>query len=486
MARVAVLMPVYNTPAVLLDRSIRSLFNQSFDPLIKQLHNQSNTCSTIQSIEIFCVDDGSNEATRELLDQYQKTQYEQQKYQSFNQSAEIKVVQSNQLIRFHVIHLSTNVGIACALNAGLDEIVRFERDNYSVKEILSINQSDSRTISTFDYIVRMDSDDYCEPNRIAKQVWFMNDNPTVAVSGSSVKMVTLAHAISSTDEKQSDVQLSNQSTRIIKLPQSSIMVAWSAYFYCPLAHPSVCFRRSMMCSPFDDIKQTHATSSSQSINQTIIHYPTSFSHCEDYALWLSFLERGFKLANIDLPLVTVTQPTRSNHQTITETMNGLPATDSIQQSNGLITAYMTRTNRNLQNNESLRAVHQSINRSIDQSVTLEDVQSLVHPSELRNLTRAAHAISLLTKIEQHVMSKSYDSTTSQTNEVRDDCTARIGEILALSANFPLVDESHSNNKSVNQSASQSSGSLGWNQLFQIWLRRAPPPTQMMALMALGK
>lgn len=109
-----------------------------------------------------------------------------------------------------------------------------------------------------DYIVRMDADDISLPQRIEKQVAFMEANPAIICAGSSYKIIpgeTLITARQSPDELLLDLIISN-----------------------PLAHPSVILRA-------ETIKKHHIT------------YDKRYEPAEDYKMWTVLSKYG-KLANL--------------------------------------------------------------------------------------------------------------------------------------------------------------------------------------------
>lgn len=133
-----------------------------------------------------------------------------------------------------------NKGLACALNALIDEVMSNEN---------------------ICYIARMDSDDISRPERISRQVKFLEENQVDVVGGYcrefgstfslNKKMVPLEHH------------------EIVKFSITR----------CPLIHPTVMFRREVFISKS-------------------VRYPESTKFTEDMALWFLMLSKGFKFANI--------------------------------------------------------------------------------------------------------------------------------------------------------------------------------------------
>ena len=114
---VTVLMAVYNG-ADYLQEAIDSVLSQTF-----------------ANFELLIVDDGSIDATPEIL-------------------------KNCRDVRLRVIRFAENKGLVAALNAGVDE-------------------------ARAELIARMDGDDVCEPERLQRQVLFMKDQPEVVLLGTS-------------------------------------------------------------------------------------------------------------------------------------------------------------------------------------------------------------------------------------------------------------------------------------------------------------
>lgn len=123
MVNVSVLMCVYNTDIDYLKESIESILSQTY-----------------KEFEFIIVDDGSNVAdVKKILKEYEK------------KDNRIKLF-ANQ----------TNIGLTKSLNVGLKHC-------------------------SGKYIVRMDSDDVSEPNRLSRQFEYMEQNPEIDVLGTQVR-----------------------------------------------------------------------------------------------------------------------------------------------------------------------------------------------------------------------------------------------------------------------------------------------------------
>lgn len=115
--KVSIILSVYNEEGV-LEECIESLLNQTYN-----------------NIEIICIDDGSEDSSREILKKYDS---------------------ENEKINF--VPNQKNIGLTKSLNKGID-------------------------IAEGKYIARQDADDCSLENRIEKQVQYMEDNPEVFLTG---------------------------------------------------------------------------------------------------------------------------------------------------------------------------------------------------------------------------------------------------------------------------------------------------------------
>lgn len=100
------------------------------------------------------------------------------------------------------------------------------------------------------FIARMDADDISQPERLKKQVEFLEQRPDVGVLGSWAEII---------DE--------NECRRgSVEIPTTHIQLTWEMCFRCPIIHPSVMVRREILLS--------------------VGGYRTTHPHAEDYELWV--------------------------------------------------------------------------------------------------------------------------------------------------------------------------------------------------------
>ncbi len=124
MIPVTFLLPVYNGEKFLKE-ALESIKKQTFE-----------------NFEALVINDGSTDATQQIIDEY---------------------LQADK--RFRCISRE-NRGLIKTLNEGLDEIQT-------------------------EYIARMDADDICHPQRLELQVQYMNANPEIGVSGTNTRFFGL-------------------------------------------------------------------------------------------------------------------------------------------------------------------------------------------------------------------------------------------------------------------------------------------------------
>ena len=133
-------------------------------------------------------------------------------------------------------------------NKGLAEGLNF-LINYAIKE-------------GYQYIARMDSDDISRPERLKRQVDFLEKNLDVDVLGTSCCEFGASFAL---DEKH--------------LPESHEELKDFSVTRCPFIHPTVMFRGKVFDGGY--------------------RYPVNTTLTEDMALWFELLNAGFKFANIN-------------------------------------------------------------------------------------------------------------------------------------------------------------------------------------------
>lgn len=201
---VSIVMPVRNAAAHLAD-SLDSLWRQ-----------------TMADFEVVVVDDGSTDATSEVLEAVGND-------------------------RLRVVKNAGAAGIAHALNAGI-------------------------AAARAPLIARMDADDVCLPNRLARQVALLEHEPDLDAVGSDIAYV------------KSDGTATRRRTR---LPTGPAGIALHLHIGNCLPHPTVVARRRLL--------EQHEG------------YRADRPAAEDYDLWIRATAAGAQLANIGEPLLLYRQ-----------------------------------------------------------------------------------------------------------------------------------------------------------------------------------
>lgn len=157
------------------------------------------------------------------------------------------------------------------INDGSTDNSRVIIESYSDNRIILINnKSNIKLIKSLNmgleiakgkYVARMDCDDICSPDRLCKQLSFLEKNRDVCLIGSNFKLID-----------SSGKFISN-----FLFPQNHNLLCWSLCFYSPICHPSVMFRKDVVCS--------------------IGGYNMKCLHAEDYDLWYR-LSKNNKIANL--------------------------------------------------------------------------------------------------------------------------------------------------------------------------------------------
>ena len=152
---------------------------------------------------------------------------------STDNSAEI--IRSYGDARIRLEFNEVNVGVVSTLNRGLD-------------------------MAQGEYVLRMDADDVCLPDRLSQQLKFMDKSPKVGACGTWVTTI------------------GEKAGRILKYPCSPEDIKAHLLFHNAIVHPSVCLRRAAFID--NDLR-----------------YDDRYPHAEDFELWQR-ASRRFPLANV--------------------------------------------------------------------------------------------------------------------------------------------------------------------------------------------
>jgi GT2 family glycosyltransferase len=143
-----------------------------------------------------------------------------------------------------IILLPHNLGITGAMNAGLAEILA----------------------GSFDYIARLDIGDFCAPDRLEKQLAFMDSQHDVGIVGSAVefRLFDATHTLTG--------------SKLLVFPLTPKDAARRLLFNIAIIHPAMLIRRSV----FESLKA----------------YSENYPAAEDYDLQWRAHKAGFKLTNL--------------------------------------------------------------------------------------------------------------------------------------------------------------------------------------------
>lgn len=128
-----------------------------------------------------------------------------------------------------------------------DARIRYFENGQNIGLIDSLNHGLSLARSP--YIARMDADDVSLPERLARQVDFLNVHPEIGVVGSAVQVIDGA----------------GNPSHVWRFPTEHGVIAWRLFFADPIAHPTVMIRREVVSQ--------------------VGGYSADMVHAEDYDLW---------------------------------------------------------------------------------------------------------------------------------------------------------------------------------------------------------
>ncbi len=153
-------------------------------------------------------------------------------------------------------------------DGSIDESLNIIKAYHDPRIILICNETNLRLIPSLNkglkaargqYIARMDADDISLPGRLARQVEFMEQNPTIGVCGTWVEIFG--------EGEQSFWRFTHQ-------PEEAKCML---LFGCCIVHPSVMLRRTIVEADF--------------------YYSALYPHGEDYALWVHIAQH-YEITNI--------------------------------------------------------------------------------------------------------------------------------------------------------------------------------------------
>ncbi|MDE5773663.1 MAG: glycosyltransferase [Muribaculaceae bacterium] len=157
------------------------------------------------------------------------------------------------------------------LNAVLDESEKKYPELYRVK--LPENGGLGKALNeglkycSYDLVIRTDTDDICFPDRFEKQVSFMDNHPDISASSGWIVEF----------EGNTDNRIS-----IKKVPEDNDEIIKYGSYRNPMNHPATIFRKK-------DVEEVGGYK----------HFPLF----EDWFLWARLMAKGYKLCNLQSPLL---------------------------------------------------------------------------------------------------------------------------------------------------------------------------------------
>jgi glycosyltransferase involved in cell wall biosynthesis len=152
--------------------------------------------------------------------------------------------------RFRYVHPPTRLGLPGSLNLALEQ-------------------------ARGEYIARFDSDDLCMPERLARQVAFLDAHPQTSIVGGALEVI---------DDD-------DRTTALRAYPLEHASIERGMQTTNTIAHPTVMFRRAAA--------KAHGA------------YDPSYRYSEDLDLWLRWLNAGLLFANLPEVLVRYRQKSTS-------------------------------------------------------------------------------------------------------------------------------------------------------------------------------
>ncbi|MBQ8250583.1 MAG: glycosyltransferase family 2 protein, partial [Alphaproteobacteria bacterium] len=195
---------------------------------------QSILSQTYKNFEFIIINDGSQDNTLFILKKWQKKDK-----------------------RIILLNNEKNMGISSSLNKALK-------------------------IAKGKYISRMDDDDISLPTRLEKQVRYLENNPSITVLGTAIK-----------------VPNTNKINRLSSSPEESAILS---HFQVPVYHPTTLIRH--------DFLKKHN-----------LNYQKKYDAAEDTLFWYDIIKKGGKITNLSEPLVIQNIHSKKNYKLDQQALN---------------------------------------------------------------------------------------------------------------------------------------------------------------------
>jgi glycosyltransferase involved in cell wall biosynthesis len=159
---------------------------------------------------------------------------------------------------FIIIDDGSTDGSADIIQSYRDERIRFLRNGKNLSVPVSSNIG--LKLSCGEYIARMDCDDISLPERLEKQVQFMDDHPEVGICGTWLEIFGNAEGV-------------------WRYPSENSEIMALSFFNSPMAHPTSMMRKELLF-------------------KYSLFYDESYTYSSDYEFWVR-CGKYFPLANLD-------------------------------------------------------------------------------------------------------------------------------------------------------------------------------------------
>lgn len=157
----------------------------------------------------------------------------------------------------------------CSAFCGEDMRFKYIKPERRLGLVKALNYGVS--LAKYDLIARFDSDDICYSNRIELQLDFLKNNVDIDILGGNIEVIN------------------NLDNRLFmrKYPSSHAQISQSIHIDCPIAHPTVIFKKTI----FDKVGG----------------YDENFKFAEDIDFWLRCFNFGAKFSNLQQPIIKYRQ-----------------------------------------------------------------------------------------------------------------------------------------------------------------------------------
>jgi glycosyltransferase involved in cell wall biosynthesis len=239
---------------------------------------ESILSQTFNDFEFIIIDDGSVDSSTSILSEY---------------------ANRDKRIRIHT--QSQNRGLVSALNLGLE-------------------------LARGIFIARMDQDDISLPQRLDKQVLFLQSSPGIGLVGSQIRFLE---------------SNGNQIPAVTTYPLDDLSIRWALLFDTPFAHPATMYKRVL-------------------IEEHNLRYSPEYEKVEDYYLWSEMLKYT-KAANLEEVLLLY----RIHPESISQ------------------------TNREAQRNMAFRIAYHNLTENLPGlHITFEEMQQLLPSMHRQSISQA--------------------------------------------------------------------------------------------------